>query len=726
MLSAIHASLATSFSSRTAPSRHRPIALLLGTIGTLAALGPAVVLAAGPAGATGTISAAPVVVTATREERPSFDLPVSIDVVSAESISEAQPMVNAAESLARVPGLVSPNQYRMSSDQQLSSRGFGARAGFGVRGIRIYADGIPQSMPDGQGQTGSFNLSSAERIEVMRGPFSALYGNSSGGVVQIFTKGAPARPTLGASYYAGSFDTWRSGLQYGGRHGGVDAVVDLSRYQTDGYRAHSAARRDQANLKLSTRFGDDDKLTVVLNHTDLPYAKDPQGLTRAEMSANPAQANANSVLFNTGGYKNQTHAGAIWEHRIDADRKLAALFYAGHRESLQRLSIPVGVQSSNTHPGGTSTIDRDFAGGDVRYSHGVDTGLGRLTVTAGVNVETMTDDRKGYINNNGVQGALKRDEDNIARNVDQYLQAEWQAGTDWVISAGLRRTEIKLEAKDRFIVAGTPNNPDDSGSVTFRNTSPVIGALYHATPTLNLYANAGRGYETPTFIEIAYTTSGTGLNFGLKPAKSMHYEVGAKAFVGANTRVNLAAFRIDTDDEIVVASASGGRTTFKNAGATSRDGVELALSSSVLPNLEVNLSYALLRAEFDDAFASGAGGTVRAGNWIPGAPRVTAYGEVVWKVPAIGMTTALEARHTGEIKVNDTNTDAAAASTIVNWRIGFEQKFGRLTLKEFARVENVGDRRYVGGVNVNDTNSRFFAPAPGRNHLLGASVAMAF
>jgi iron complex outermembrane receptor protein len=704
-------------------SRRGAIETLICALGACAAVAPGYAAAAGPAGAA---TAAPVVVTATREERSSFDLPLSIDVVPAESITEAQPMVNAAESLGRVPGLVSPNQYRMSSDQQLSSRGFGARAGFGVRGIRIYADGIPQTMPDGQGQTGSFNLSSAERIEVMRGPFSALYGNSSGGVVQIFTKSAPAQPTLGASYYAGSFDTWRAGLQYGGRHGGVDAVLDLSRYQTEGYREHSAARRDQANLKLATRIGEDDKLTLIINRTDLPYAEDPQGLTRAQMAANPQQAIAASFTFNTGGFKNQTHAGANWEHRIDAERRVAAMFYAGQRESLQRLSIPVGTQGSNTHPGGTSTINRDFAGGDVRYAQDIATAAGKLTVTAGVNVETMTDDRKGYINNNGVQGALKRDEDNIARNFDQYVQAEWLPAADWVLSAGLRHSEIKLEAKDRFIVAGAPNNPDDSGSVTFRNTSPVVGALYHVTPAVNLYANAGRGYETPTFIEIAYVPSGTGLNFGLKPAKSRHYEVGAKAFVGAQTRLNVAAFRVDTEDEIVVASASGGRTTYKNAGKTTRNGVELALSTSPLDNLEFNFSYALLRAEFDEAFTSGAGGTVRAGNWIPGAPRVTAFGEVVWKLPAIGMTTAIEARHTGEIKVDDVNSDAAAAATIVNLRLGFEQKLGKLTLKEFARIENVGDKQYVGGVNVNDTNSRFFAPAPGRNHLLGASVAMSF
>jgi iron complex outermembrane receptor protein len=669
-----------------------------------------------------TVQAAPIVVTATRDERSSFDLPVSIDVVPASAISEAQPMLNASESLARVPGLVAPNTYRLSSDQQLSSRGFGARAGFGIRGIRIYADGIPQSMPDGQGQTGTFNLSSAERIEVMRGPYSALYGNSSGGVVSLFTRNAPAQPTVAASYYAGSFDTWRAGLQYAGNSGGLDTVVDASRYETDGYRDHSAAQRDQANVKLSTRLSERDKLTVVASYLDQPYNDDPQGLTRALMEANPQQTIASSITFNTGGYKNQTHAGVNWEHQFNADNKLQTVVYAGQRNALTRLSIPVFVQSADAHSGGTSLVEREFAGGDVRLAHSSRFGGGRMTVTGGLNYETMDDARKGYMNNNGVQGALKRDENNIARNFDQYLQAEWQSGGGWVFSGGLRHSEVRIESQDHFIATG---NPDDSGEVTFTNTSPVLGVLYHLSPTVNLYANAGRGFETPTLIELAYTNTGAGLNFALQPSRSKNFEVGMKSFIGTATSLNVAAFKITTENEIVV-DAGGARSTFKNAAKTSRDGIELALASTLAPNLDATLSYALLNATFDETFTSSSG-TVAAGNRIPGAPKTTAYAELAWKLPSFGLSTALEARYTGEIKVDDINSDAAEASTVVNWRIALEQKFGALTLQEFGRIENLSDEQYVGGVIVNDTtNKRYFAPAPGRNYLFGASLAMAF
>ena len=661
--------------------------------------------------------AAPVVVTATREERSSFDLPVSIDVVPASAISEAQPMINAAESLARVPGLVAPNQSRLSSDQQLSSRGFGARAGFGVRGIRIYADGIPQSMPDGQGQTGTFNLASAERIEVMRGPYSALYGNSSGGVVQLFTRSAPAQPTVSASYYAGSFESWRAGLQYAGKTGGLDSVIDASRYETEGYRDHSAARRDQANVKLSTQLGDYDKLTLLASHLDQPYNDDPLGLTRAQMQANPQQAVAEATTFNTGGYKNQTHAGINWEHQFNADNKLQAVVYAGERNALTRLGFS---------PRGVSLVEREFAGGDVRLAHASTVAGGKLVVTGGLNYETMDDARKAFANNNGIQGALARDENNIARNFDQYLQAEW-AGKDWVFSGGVRHSEVKMESRDHFITA---TNIDDSGEVKYINTSPVLGVLYHLSPTVNLYANAGRGFETPTLVESAYSDTNPasgGLNLALQPSKSKNVEVGLKSFIGTSTSLNVAVFKIKTDSEIVVARSQFGRTTYKNAGKTSRDGIELGLTSTLLPNLDATFSYALLNATFDESFTSGNANTlVPAGNRIPGAPKTTAFAELAWKLPSIGLSTALEARYLSAIKVDDLNSDATAESTVVNWRIALEQKFGGLTVKEFARIENVGDKQYVGGVNVNDANGRYFAPAPGRNHLLGVSLAMAF
>lgn len=668
-----------------------------------------------------TVTLDPLVVSASRMEQNSFDVPVSIDVISNTQIQNGSFNANAGDALARIPGIVAPNQSRFSSDQQVSSRGFGARSSFGIRGVRIYADGIPLSMPDGQGQMGSFNLSSADRLEVMRGPFSALYGNSSGGVIQAFTKDAPPTPSVSASYQAGSFSTSRLGMQAGGQHGPLNYMLDASRYQTDGYRDHSAARRDHLNAKFSYRPDDQTRLAVVINSLDQPYNQDPQGLTRAQMLAAPKQANTTATTFNTGGSKAQTHIGANLEYRLDGANTMILATHAGQREVLGRLGISgSGALSS----GGISDVSRTFAGMDARWRHRLTTNFGPLTITGGLNYEHMQDERKGYVSENGAQGALRRDEDNIVSNFDQYLQMEWQLGKNWVVSGGVRHSSVDFEARDRYIVGA---NPDDSGKVSYSNTSPVLGVLYHLSPTVNLYANWGKGFETPTFIELTYRPVGSGLNFGLLPSKAQNVEAGVKAFINDQSRINLAFFDISTENEIVIGTSVGGRNTYRNAGRTKRQGIEISLDSNLSENVGLYLSYALLKASFEDAFLAGSGsGTVMAGNRIPGTPRISAFGELSWRLPTWGFTTAVEARYSSKIYVDDLNSDAAEGFSLLNWRADLEQRNGGWTFKEYLRIENLTDKSYVGGVLVNDSNGRFFAPAPGRNYVAGISVSKEF
>lgn len=697
--------------------RHLFISRPTAVASALALLFPAQSLFAGEQ----VVSLDSVVITATRIEQSSFDVPVSIDVIDKERIRDGQYQVNASESLVRIPGIVAPNQSRFSSDQQISSRGFGARSSFGIRGVRIYADGIPLSMPDGQGQMGSFALSSAERMEVMRGPFSSLYGNSSGGVVQIITQEAPERDSITPSFYAGSFGTWRSGVQLGGRQEAVSYMLDASRFVTDGYRDHSAARRDQFNGKFTYRPDEDSRLNVVLNYVDQPYNQDPQGLNRKMMEANPKQAYSTAETYNTGGGKSQTHLGANFERRIDDRNTMTLVGYVGERDVLTRLGIKGDGDLSS---GGVGNVSRSFAGTDARWTHRMPTATGDLTLTGGLNYEYMKDNRKGFVSNKGVPGALRRDEDNIVTNFDQYLQAEWKLGKDWIVSGGVRHSHVSFEANDRYIVPD--KNPDDSGNVSYSNTSPVLGVLYHLTPAVNLYANLGKGFETPTFIELAYRPEGSGLNFGVLPSKSRNAEAGIKALIGEHSRLNLAVFDISTDKEIVTGINIDGRATYKNAGKTQRQGVEISLDSRLGENLNLYLAYAYLNATFQDAFISGTDKPVAAGNRIPGAPRQTAYGELAWRHPASGFSTAIEGRYSGKIYVDDTNSDAAESYAIANWRAGLEQRVGTWRIQEFVRVDNLFDKQYVGGVIVNDGNGRFFAPAPGRNFMAGISASIGF
>jgi iron complex outermembrane receptor protein len=252
------------------------------------------------------------------------------------------------------------------------------------------------------------------------------------------------------------------------------------------------------------------------------------------------------------------------------------------------------------------------------------------------------------------------------------------------------------------------------------------------TPAVSVYANYGRGFETPTFAELAYRPDGSnGLNFSLDPATSNQYEAGVKAIIGARARVNAAVFLIETRDEIVVATNQGGRTTFQNAGDTQRVGFELAAGARLPAGFEAYVAYTYLDATYSDAFRTVGGQpaasvTVPAGNRLPGVPRDNFYGELRWGCAPLGFTAALEVLSKGKVAVNDLNSEFAAGWTIANAALVFVQQGPRWRLSEFVRVDNLFDKQYVGSVIVNEANGRYYEPSPTRNWLVGIQASLTF
>ncbi len=664
-----------------------------------------------------------VTVSASRVERDSMDLPVSIDSIDQRTIREGNAQVNLSEVLGRVPGIAVQNRQNYAQDLQISSRGFGARAAFGVRGVRLIADGIPATMPDGQGQAASFDLASAQRIEVMRGPFSSLYGNASGGVVQIFTADGPANPTVSASALAGSHGTSKLGAQYGGQHGPLNLLVGGSRFESDGYRDHSGVRRDQVNAKLKYELGSSGTVTLIANALDQPETRDPLGLTAAQVAQNRRQAGTGAYAFNTRKSVAQSQAGLTWDLPLAGGDALHARVYLGDRQVTQYLAIPVAAQAAATSSGGVVDLDRAFGGLGLRWTRDTRLAERRLTVSVGVDYDRQSERRLGLINNNGVAGARKRDEDNQVSNTDFYAQAEWQALPRVGILAGVRHSRVRFDSRDQFIAAG---NPDDSGAVDFARMTPSAGVIWRVTPLINVYANAGRGFETPTFAELAYRPGGaTGLNFALKPADSLHREVGVKALTGDSGMVNLALFRISVDDEIVVNGSSGGRTDFKNAAGTRREGIELAWRQKYSHGFETALAWTLLDATFRDSFSSGSPAvTVQAGNRLPGVARSLAFAEAVWRHVPSGFFAGAEVRQSGKVFVNDQNSESAPGYVVGNLRAGFLRQGKGWRLNGFVRVDNITGREYLGSVIVGETNRRFYEPAPGRTATVGATLEL--
>ncbi len=673
-----------------------------------------------------------VVISGQRAREPSFDVPAAISAVTRDAIENAGPQVALSEVLSRVPGISVLNRNNDAQDLQLSIRGFGARSTFGIRGVKVLVDGIPATMPDGQGQVSNVALGSVGRIEVLRGPLAQLYGNAAGGVVQVFTEDDALVPTGTLSAARSRLGLWKLGVKASTSTPGYGLTIEGAEFHTDGFRPHSDSTRRQLNARWQSQWTADTHVAVVLNVLDQPMSKDPLGLTAAQfrshrVGSNPAYFAA--LAQDPRKTVRQQQLGASVEHRFSEVTELSARVYIGSRDLANALSIPIGAQGTPTSSGGIVEFNRSYGGAALQGAHRIALGEGRvLKLTAGIEGETYREDRQGYVNTRGERGGLKRDEVNTVRSADVFVQVAYDLSSTWTLTAGARHSHVRFASDDRYIAAG---NPNDSGRLAFSATSPVVGLAWKVTPTLNLYANIGRGFETPTFNELSYRSSGlTGLNSALKASRSRHAEVGAKWKVSHGQRLDVAVFDIETDDELVVDSNAGGRSTYKNAGRTSRRGIELSHIAQLSDTLHSVVSLSALRARFDDAFVSGSGSTaapVRAGNRLPGTPDRHLYAELAWTPNHAwgGFSAAAEVVHTGRLYVNDTNTDATSTSTLFNLRARWRQTVGGWQFSELLRIDNLTHRYYAGSVIVNEGNGRYFETAPPRTWTIGITATYA-
>ncbi len=649
--------------------------------------------------------------------------------------------VNLSEVLQGVAGLQINNRENYAQDLQISMRGFGARSTFGVRGIRMYVDGIPATMPDGQGQSSNIDLNSLDHIEVLTGPFSSLYGNSSGGTILAETKEGQGKDSIQVGLNAGSHHKQQANIQLQGGSEQANQpayVISSSYFDTDGFRDHSAAQKVLNNAKLTWNLEDGSKINWVMNRVDID-ADDAQGLSREQWKTNPKQVNDRTNTYNVRKEIEQTQTGLTWTKPLNDQQELYSMFYLGNRKVVQYQSIPkCGInkvtgeclpnssQLNPRHAGGVIDFDRDYYGADFRWT-GKEV-LPNTTLVAGVALDRMVEDRKGYENYDdtgryGVKGDLRRNENNTLWNLDPYVQASWQFLPTWHLDTGLRYSNVHYESDDHYII---DKNGDDSGSTDYQKLLPSVALGWEILPELYAYASYGKGFETPTFTEMAYPTLATsGINFDLKPASSDTYELGLKS-QNAFGLFTLAVFNTVTKNDIVPDDANAGRNTFRNAEQTLRQGAELAWQHQLWQDLKLSASYSYLDATFDaDIAATSTKPLIEKGTYIPGIAKNQAFTRIAWQ-PEQGFQAGLEARYMDKIYVDDINSDTAPSYTVVAANVGYLWVNRDWKVNSYARVDNLFDRNYIGSVIVNDGNSRFFEPADGRNFSVGMSVTKAF
>ncbi len=548
-----------------------------------------------------------------------------------------------------------------------------------------------------------------------------MYGNSAGGVIQAFTRNAPENPEFLSQLYTGSYGLRRTDWQVAGRVGGYSLVADYSTFDIDGYRANSKTERKQFNGKLSFEPNQQTRVNVVFNQFDMPIAYDPAGLTDTQRDANPQLAGTHTELRRVRKITLQNQLGTSVKYTLDTDRSLTARAYYGTRENLQyQVGIPL-----NTSTGAWVGLNRAYYGLGLQYNQQTKIGGRPVALLAGYEFDYSKERRQGGNASGGEKsGSPTRNEDNTAQNSDFFAQATILATDKLSVITGLRSSTVRFTSEDFHLSDG-----NGSGSVRYSAINPVLGLTWHATDKLNLYANYGKGFETPTLAEVAYiNTDAPSFNPSLNASRSQHYELGAKWLPTPQSRLDFNLFRVTSTDEIVVSASSGGRTSFKNAPSTSRTGMEISGKVLLHPHVQASLAGSWIDARFSQAYS-----TVASGNKLPGIPQSFVFSELLWSSQtlvavktrtSLGTRAGLELTSAGSMFANDVNSESADGYTTFNAKLSQGWAVGPAVLTAYGRIDNLTDKRYVGSVIVNQATSRFYEPAPGRTWTLGLRLTL--
>ena len=664
-----------------------------------------------------------VVVSVTRAEQNSFDAPGSIQSVNRNQIENAGAQINISESLATIPGVVSLNRNNFAQDLQVSIRGYGSRAPFGVRGVKLFIDGIPQTLADGQGQTSQFALTSTERIEVLRGPISSLYGNASGGVLQVFTKNPTEVPELSVGTNWGAYGLLHSNVQYSEKKSNVGIVVDAARFESTGFRSYSEAKRDHLNTKLDFET-DRGKASLIVNYLDNKLAQDPGSLTQSQYTSNPYQVQTGNKEYGAGKSFTQGIYGINFDGKVNSDFTYNFRTYYGNRH----LDNP--TRTSSTY----IVLDRDFMGAAASTS--IKTFLAGVPVkyTSGIEYDYLFDKRLGYTNQlGGIKGTLNRDEDNIAYNAGAFIQSEWFLSERFTGLLAARYSAVKLQVKDRFL---SDASKDGSGSKKYSGFSPVAGLTYHLNNSTNLYAQIGAAYETPTLNEVLYTPTAFNASTnkfysGISAGKSIQSEIGLKWRYLNQAKLDLAIFHAKTSNDLVPYFLSTSGSTWQNAD-TSRYGLELSGFAIVTPKVIARGALTLINARYDQAI-SVSSGAVSAGSKLPGVPQNQFYVELSWrsvdwavKAKQTFSEIGIEYRSAGKMYADSRNQYSTDGYQLTALRIAQNFVSGPHRLTLLGRMDNLFDHKYVSSVVVDQASSQYFEPGAPRSWLLGIKYSLNF
>ena len=664
----------------------------------------------------------PVEVTVTRETaRTTLELPYAVSRIAPDSARPALKHVSFDEMLLALPGVTVANRNNPTQDPRISIRGFGARSAFGVRGVRVVRDGIPLTLPDGQTPIDFMDLESVGRIEVIRGSAGSLYGNASGGVVDVRTADPPLAPLAGrVSGYGGSYGLKRWAGAAGGTAGIIRYQGDLSRTEQDGFRRY-ARQQSTSGTARAMLSGSNGELSLTYIGFDTPTAQNPGALTAAEMRADPRNADQAQIRKGARKAVRQSQLGLTGTRRSPNGLEWSASANLGWRTLDNPLTFAV-VAIDRTTSGGTArvTAPARFFGLDHRVSAGIDAQFqddGRLNFTNCNNIPPLTTPTATCPNVGRERGTRTLDQRERVSGLGPYVRDEIALTDRYRLTLGARYDYVKFRVDDHLVTA---TNPDDSGERTLDAISPLLGFVARLGALHSAYASVSTAFETPTATELANKPDGSaGINPDLDPQYARTVETGVKGVVMSRVRYDASLFATRVRDELIPfeVPGGGGRRYFRNAGSTRRRGAELGLAAS-LGVVTVGASYSYSHFFFRRYVA---GTSDFAGNRIPGVPNQQLQGYVThsWR----DWFFTLEGQTQGGMYMDDANALRAASWELMNARVGGRVALGGVVFSPVFAVSNLFDRTYAGSIVVNAAANRYFEPAPGRTVYAGLSVA---
>ena len=635
-----------------------------------------------------------ILITASRIKIPLEKAPQAISVFQASKISESRQQQSLQEYIQQMPGVFTQNANNYAQDLRISIRGFGSRAAFGIRGIKLIVDGIPETTPDGQGQLDNLNLGIIDRIEVIKGASSSLYGNASGGVIQIETmdfESAFAKAKITQASYG--FQNYQVTTGFG--NASANVILHGSYAASNGYRVNSGFIQNNLNAKGNFIVNDKLKIKGIINYSNSPQADDAGGLNTEEVVASRRKARDRNVLFEGGERISQLKVGGSFEYALSNKNEVNGYAFYNRRDFENKLPF---------ENGGQVDLERDYVGQGLNYSFKT----GNYKLQVGYDFGYQNDNRKRFDNLEGDRGLLVLNQAERFTNVGVYVVQHFELGK-WYFTAGARFDYNKLAAVDAFLEDG-----DDSGEITLNAFNPSVGASYVFTRAHTIYGNVSTGFETPALSELSANPDGSqGFNSTLKSQKAINFELGLRGRLLKNFKYNFAAFYIETQDDVVPfeLEAFPGRTFFRNAGETVRKGVEVDAEYAFAKAWSLSSSFTAAEYSYQEYVVNDVDFSE---NSLPGLPETTLSASLNY-APNIGFYGSLNTTIVGALYADDANETRVNGYEVVNVVLGYHHKFKKWTFKPFLGLNNLLDEQYNDNVRINAFGGRYFEPAPGVN-----------